>query len=132
MIERLQHRAVNAEVSEHSHQDDEGNGDPEFRFGEHRTYPFKDASTALSTDLPSGSTPVSRCTIAAAASAAMPRTLLIALSRVDAMVFSASASLTDSASSSFLRSASDAALSFSRVSVPIACARERAAASSLS
>jgi len=62
--------------------------------------------------LPSGSTPVSRCTIALAASAAMPRTLLIALSRVDAMVFSASASLTDSRSSSFLRSASDAALSF--------------------
>jgi [ribosomal protein S5]-alanine N-acetyltransferase len=40
--------------------------------------------TALSTDLPSGNTPVSRCTIAAAASAAMPRTLPIAASRVEA------------------------------------------------
>ena len=132
MIERRQHGAVDAEIGEHAHQDDEGDGDPEFRFGEHRAYPFKDASTALSTDLPSGGTPVSRCTIAAAASAAMPRTLLIAASRVEAMVFSASASLTDSRSSSVLRSASDAALSFSRVSAPIACARERAAASSLS
>ena len=107
MIERLQHRAVDAEIGEHAHQDDEGDGDPEFRFGEHRSYPFKDASTALSTDLPSGDTPVSRCTMAAAASAAMPRTLLIAASRVEAMVFSASASLSDSRSSSVLRSASD-------------------------
>ena len=43
------------------------------------------------------------------------------------MVFSASASLTASRSSSVLRSASDAALSFSRVSAPIAWARERIA-----
>src|SRR5258705_114665 len=66
MIQRRQHGAVNAEVNEHAHQDDEGDGDPEFRFGEHQDYPFKDASTALSTDLLSGSTPVSRCTRAAA------------------------------------------------------------------
>ena len=33
-------------------------------FEEHRTYPFNDASTAVSTALPSGATPVSRCTIA--------------------------------------------------------------------
>ena len=46
MVECFQHRAVDAEIGEHAHQDDEGNGDPEFRFGEHRTYPFKDASTA--------------------------------------------------------------------------------------
>src|ERR1700681_3867347 len=131
-IERLQHGAVDAEIREYAHQDDEGDGDPEFRFGEHQSYPFKDASTALFTDLPSGSTPVSRCTIAAAASAAMPRTFFIAASRVAAMVFSASASLCDSRSSSVLRSISDAALSFSRVSLLIACARERAAASSLS
>ena len=95
VIERCQHRAVDAEIGEHAHQDDEGDGDPEFRFVEHRHYPFKDASTALFTASPSGITPVSRCTIAAAASAAMPRTLLIAASRVAAMVFSASASLTD-------------------------------------
>src|SRR6478672_293646 len=132
MIEGLEHRAMNAEIGEHGHQDDEGDGDPEFRFGEHRDYPFKDASTALSTDLPSGTRPVSRCTIAAAASAAMPRTLLMAASRVEAMVFSAPASLSDSFSSRVLRSASDAAFIFSRVSAPIAWARERAAASSLS
>ena len=47
-------------------------------------------------------------------------------------VFSASASLTESCCSSVLRSASEAAFSFSRVSAPIACARERAAASSFS
>src|SRR5258707_112883 len=107
-------------------------GDPEFRFEEHRHYPFKEASTARSVVLPSGSPPVRRCTIAAAASAAMLRTLLIAASRVAAMVFSASTSLWDSRSSSLLRSASDAALSFSRVSALTACARARAAASSFS
>src|ERR1700686_3308121 len=108
MIERRQHRAVDAEIAKYPHQDDEGDGDPEFRFGEHRHYPFKDASTAISTDLPSGSRPVSRFTIAEAASAAMPRTLLIAVSRVAAMVFSAWASLAESWSSSVLRSASSA------------------------
>src|ERR1700689_3786594 len=132
MIERRQHRAVNTDIGDYAPQDDEANGDPEFRFGEHRAYPFKVASTARPTDAPSGATPVSRCTIAAAASVAMPRTLLIAASRVEAMVFSASASLSASRSSSVLRSASEAAFSFSRVSAPIACARERAAASSLS
>src|SRR5260370_25847677 len=131
-IEGLQHRAVDAEIGEHAHQDDKGDGDPEFRFVDHRRYPFKDASTALSTALPSGARPVSRCTMAAAASAAMPRTLRIAASRVDPIVLSASASLCVSRSSSLLRSALDAAFSFSRVSAPIACARERAAASSLS
>src|SRR5581483_9304011 len=58
--------------------------------------------------------------MALAASAAMPRTLLIAALRVAAMVFSASASLAASLSSSDLRSASDAVFSFSRVSAPIA------------
>src|SRR6202171_3700391 len=132
VIERCQHGAMDADIAEHAHQDDEGDGDPEFRFGEHRHYPFKDASTALPTDLPSGSRPVSRCTIAEAASAAMPRTLLIAVSRVAAMVFSAWASLAESWSSSVLRSASEAAFTLSAVSLPIAWARERAAASSLS
>src|ERR1700678_3326030 len=132
VIERRQHGAVNAVIDEHADQDDEGDGDPEFRFGEHRFYPYKYAATAWSSDLPSADTPVSRCTIAAAASAAMPRTLPIAVRRVEAMVVSASASLTASCCSSVLRSASEAALSFSRVSAPIACARERAAASSLS
>src|SRR5258707_7184100 len=132
MIERLQHGAMDASIGEHAHQDDEGDGDPEFRFVDHRRYPFKEVSTARFVVLPSGSTPVSRCTIAAAASAAMLRTLLIAASRVAAMVFSASTSLWASRSSSLLRSASDAALSFSRVSVLIACARARAAASSFS
>src|SRR5258708_35491917 len=122
MIERLQHGAVNAEIGEHAHQDDESDGDPEFRFVEHRNYPFNDASTALSTALPSGMMPVSRCTMAAAASAAMPRTLRMAASRVEAMVFSASASLTESRSSSVLRSASAAAFNFSRCSALSACA----------
>src|SRR6185437_11300841 len=132
MIERRQHRAVDAEIGEYTEQDDEGDGDPEFRFGEHQACPFKEALTALSTVLPSGNAPVNRCTIAAAASLAMPRTLLIAAVRVAAMVFSASASLCASCCSSVLRSASDAAFSLSRVSAPIACARERAAASSRS
>src|ERR1700727_1871848 len=132
MIERSQHRSMNADISEYAHQDDEANGDPEFRFGEHRAYPFKVASTACPTDAPSGATPVSRWTMAAAASVAMPRTFLIAASRVEAMGFSASASLSDNRSSSVLRSASEAAFSVSRVSAPIARARERAAANSIS
>src|SRR5260370_19977851 len=84
-IERLQHGAMDAELAEQAHQDGESDGDPEFPFEEHRHYPLKEASTARSVVLPSGSTPVSRCTIAAAASAAMLRTLLIAASRVVAM-----------------------------------------------
>ena len=56
----------------------------------------------------------------------------MAVSRVAAIVFSASASLAESWSSSVLRSASEAAFSFSRVSLPIAWARERAEASSVS
>src|ERR1700751_4263769 len=132
MVERGQYGPVNSHIGEQAHQDDEGDRDPEFRLGEHRSYPFKDESTARSTDLPSGATPVSRCTRAAAASAATPRTLLIAFWRVAAMVFSASFSLCDKRSSSALRSASDAAFSFSRFSAPIAWARERAAASSVS
>src|SRR5260370_3369866 len=131
-IERLQHGAMDAEIAEQAHQDDEGDGDPEFRFEEHPHYPFKEASTTRSVVLPSGSTPVRRCTVAAARSPAMLRALLIAASRVAAMVFSASMSLCAKRSSSVLRSASDAALSFSRVSALIACARARAAASSFS
>jgi len=92
MIQRLQHGAVDAEVREHAHQDDEGDGDPEFRLGEHLSLSFNVASTALFTERRSGATPVSRCTIAIAASEAMLRTLLIAASRVAPMVFSASAS----------------------------------------
>src|SRR5258707_1167714 len=131
-IERLQHGAMDAEIGEQAHQDDEGDGDPEFRFEEHRHYPFKEASTARSVVLPSGSTPVRRCTIAAAASAAMLRTLLIAASRVAAMVFSASTSLWDSRSSSVLGSASDSALSLSLGSALVAVASADAAASSFS
>src|SRR5262249_9215394 len=123
-------RAVNSHIGEDAHQDDEGDGDPEFRFGEHLSYPFKVESTARSTDLLSGATPVSRCTIAAAASAAMPRALVIALGGGGAIGFPASASLCDNRSSSALRSASDAAFSFSRFSALIAWARERAVASS--
>src|SRR6478736_4872476 len=102
MVERGQYGPVNSHIGEQAHQDDEGDRDPEFRLGEHQSYPFKDESTARSTDLPSGATPVSRCTRAAAASAAMPRTLLIAFWRVAAMVFSASFSLCDKRSSSAL------------------------------
>jgi hypothetical protein len=51
----------------------------------------------------------------------------MAVSRVAAMVFSAWASFAESWSSSVLRSASEAAFSFSRVSLPMACARDHAA-----
>ena len=95
-------------------------------------YPFKEASTALSTDLPSGHAGEPLHDRGGRVRGDAADVAHRALSRVAAMVFSASASLTDSRSSSVLRSASDAAFSFSRVSVPIACARERAAASSLS
>ena len=37
MIERFQHGAVNAKIGKHAHQDDESDGDPEFRLGEHPT-----------------------------------------------------------------------------------------------
>ena len=46
---------------------------------------------ALATALLSGAVPVSRCTMAPAASAAMPRTLLIALARVAAALADAGA-----------------------------------------
>src|ERR1700686_2843403 len=48
----------------------------------------------------------------------MPRAVLSGACAVQAMVFSASASLTASRCSSVLRSASEAAFSFSRVSAP--------------
>jgi len=54
----------------------------------------------------------------------------MAVVRVEAMVFSASASLTASCSSSALRSASACAFALSRDSLPIACARVRAEAPS--
>ena len=53
-----------------------------------------------------GAAPVSRSTIAPAASSATPRTLLMAACLPAAIAFSASASLTLSASSIFLRAAS--------------------------
>jgi hypothetical protein len=39
VVERGQHGTVNAEPGKHRHQDDEGNGDPGFRLGEHRLIP---------------------------------------------------------------------------------------------
>ena len=68
MIERRQHRLVDAEIGKQHHEDDEGDRDPGFRLGKHPSHPFNVASTALLTVLPSGSTPVRRCTIAPAAS----------------------------------------------------------------
>ena len=51
MVERGQNRSMNSNIGEDAHQDDEGDGDPEFRFGEHQGYPFKDESTARSTEV---------------------------------------------------------------------------------
>src|ERR1700730_3476572 len=41
MIERLQYGAVDADIGEDAHQDKEGDGDPEFRFGEHVVIPSR-------------------------------------------------------------------------------------------
>jgi len=65
---------MDAQISEQAHQDDEGYGDPEFRFETTSQLSLQGGVTARFVVLPSGCTPVSRCTIAAAASAAMPRT----------------------------------------------------------
>src|SRR5258705_10560016 len=107
---------MDAEIGEQAHQDNEGDGDPEFRFEEHRHYPFKEASTARSVVLPSRSTPVRRCTIAAAASAARLPTLLIAAPPAAAMAFLAPTSLWVSRPSRLFPPASEAALAFARVS----------------
>ena len=76
--------------------------------------------------------PISRSTIAAAASAAMPRTLVIAADRVAAMVFSASAIWALSLASSVLAVGFRGGRCFSRVSLASVWARPRASASAFS
>ena len=93
MIERLEDLLVHAEIGEAGHQDHERDGGPECLRQTPSAQPFSVASTAVSTALASGATPESRCTMAAAASVAIERTLPIAVVRVAAIDFSASASL---------------------------------------
>jgi hypothetical protein len=116
--------------SAHADQDDEGDGDPEFRL--RRTSPsyrFSDASTAASTALAVGQHAGEPLHDRGGRIAAMPRTLLIGgLGRGDGLLglgeLDATAGLPAPCAS-----ASASALSLSRVSAPIACARERASAS---
>src|SRR5262249_10964264 len=84
--------------------------------------------TASSTSSLAGATPVSRSTIATAASLATPCTFAMAADRVAAMVFSASATRLASLASTSLRRASAAAAAFSCVSLASVCARARASA----
>ena len=90
------------------------------------------SSTAAATAGAGGAVPISRSTIAPAASTAMPRTFAMAAVLVAAICFSASASCVLSLASSALRRSSASACSLSRISVPIACARLRASASDFS
>ena len=89
-------------------------------------------SSAASTAARSGASPVSRATIAVAASAAMPRTLVIAAAVRLEIVPSDAAILVLSSASSALRRTSDSAASASRVSCAIAFDLARASASDFS
>src|SRR5262249_62072441 len=113
------------------YEDDECDRHPGFRITQQfhgSRYLLRTSATAASIALSAGALPVSRSTIALAASVAMPCTLAIAVCLVPAMVFSASANLTWSWSSSFLRVDSASAVCLSRISLAIDCARLRASA----
>src|SRR5262249_26447199 len=104
LVEPIEHQLGYSEIDQDADEDEESDRDPELGCGEERehrcTYRFKAASTACSTTAPVGVVPISRSTIAAAASTAMPRTLAIAAVLVASMLRSASAILVLSSASS--------------------------------
>src|SRR5215470_3595032 len=111
-VDALHQRLVHAEIAEHAHEDDEGDGNPEFGFEHRLSQRLSTLLTASVTSWAAGAVPVSRSTIAAAASLAMPRTFAMAADRVVAIVFSASAIRVASFASTSLRRASASAAAF--------------------
>src|SRR5262249_60983406 len=81
---------VRLEIAEHANKDDESDRDPELGFKHRRPQRLRALLTAWPTSSLAGATPVSRSTMAPAASRAMPRRFAIADERVAAMAFSAS------------------------------------------
>src|SRR5262249_40872753 len=133
LVERVQEELVDAEVDQYADEDHEGDGDPGFGFSEHLCpQRLSTSATAASTSRLAGADPVRRCTIAPAASVAMPLTLVMAADRRAPEVFSASATVALRLASSALRALSAAAASLARVSLASACARLRASASDFS
>src|SRR6266567_3806203 len=130
LIERGEDHAMRPDVAEQRHEHEEGDADPELGF-EHG-YPSSASSTAALTAESAGTAPISRSTIAAAASTAIACTLAMAADLVAAMVRSAAASLALSSDSSVLRRSSASALSRWLASSAMLCARPRASASAFS
>src|SRR6185437_13154251 len=96
IVQRLRHHVVHAEIAQEAYEDDECDRHPGFRLTQQfhgSRYLLRTSATAASIALSAGALPVSRSTIALAASVAMPCTFFIAVCLVPAMVFSASANL---------------------------------------
>src|SRR5262249_11134927 len=111
---------------QHADEGHEGDRHPGFGFEHGVAQFFRTDATAASTSSDVGVAPISRSTIALAASVAMPRTLAIAADLRSPMTFSASAMRALSVESSSLRLASAAAASRSRLSLASDWARARA------
>src|SRR5262245_3349899 len=96
IIQRLRHHVMHAEIAQEAYEDDECDRHPGFRLTQQfhgSSYLLRTSATAASIALSAGALPVSRSTIALAASVAMPCTFAIAVCLVPAMVFSAAANL---------------------------------------
>src|SRR5215510_6283390 len=98
---------MGAQIGQDAQEDHECNGHPSFRIAQQFHCLFRQllsaSLTAATTVVSAGAVPISRSTMALAASAAMLRTFAMAACLVPAMTFSASASLALSCFSSFLR-----------------------------
>src|SRR5262249_31970765 len=132
VVDTLEQELVRYETTEHADEDDEGDRAPELGFKHWLPQRLSALLMASATSSPAGAMPVSRSTIAPAASPAMLRTFPIAADRVPAMVFSASAIRALSFASTSLRRASAAAAAFARVSLARVCAPPRASATAFS
>src|SRR5262249_9144395 len=91
VVDTLEQELVRPEITEHADEDDKGDRDPELGFNHWLPQRLSALLMAAAPSPPAGAMPVSRSTIAPAASPAMLRTFPIAADRVPAMVFSASA-----------------------------------------
>src|SRR4051812_13281797 len=103
LIESLEQGPAAACVNDDSDEDEKGDGDPEFRLFEHGCPQAERVrSSVASTAARSGAWPVSRSTMAVAASAAMPRTLAMASAVRALMADSEAARRSDNSASSAL------------------------------
>src|SRR5438045_1836980 len=78
LIDAFDRHIVDTEITEHAEKDEERDGDPEFSFQHRSLYCLIAAAAASATSPAEGADPMSRSTIAAAASLAIPPTLPIA------------------------------------------------------